>query len=419
MLSLIRMGIPCSGPRGPLDWRSASSESAMASASWLSSITEFSPGPLVSMSPIRSMYFSASERAVYFPAFIASLSSASETSPSSNGFTSRAGPAPCDARASEGSACDATPILSADARKCRRPSLLDLSFSGPMAGRSFHWSAIHLVSLGGLEPPTSPLSGARSSHLSYRPTRDDATNNANNSTTPIRSCSIVAGADRFFIGPAGCVSPQVPHQATPPVIKSMLRSELVQSVERGNLVGFSQCGVVEDGVAEVLNRATVGHDGLADVDDLGCALPENVHAQKLAGMAIKQQLQHAGFIAQHHALGEFVEFRDTHFVGNPGCGQFFLRLADGGNLRDGVDPVREKLGHVLGRRAEYAATGQAALLHGSARKGREADDIACSVNMRHVGLVIGVDFDFAARINRQGRRFQSEYVAIGLADPGV
>ena len=28
---------------------------------------------------------------------------------------------------------------------------------------------IWMVGLGGLEPPTSPLSGARSSHLSYRP----------------------------------------------------------------------------------------------------------------------------------------------------------------------------------------------------------------------------------------------------------
>src|SRR5438094_8188670 len=28
---------------------------------------------------------------------------------------------------------------------------------------------IRVVGLGGLEPPTSPLSGARSSHLSYRP----------------------------------------------------------------------------------------------------------------------------------------------------------------------------------------------------------------------------------------------------------
>jgi hypothetical protein len=28
-----------------------------------------------------------------------------------------------------------------------------------------------MVGLGGLEPPTSPLSGVRSSHLSYRPNR--------------------------------------------------------------------------------------------------------------------------------------------------------------------------------------------------------------------------------------------------------
>src|SRR6201988_3693331 len=31
------------------------------------------------------------------------------------------------------------------------------------------WTLKRLVGLGGLEPPTSPLSGARSSHLSYRP----------------------------------------------------------------------------------------------------------------------------------------------------------------------------------------------------------------------------------------------------------
>ena len=30
-----------------------------------------------------------------------------------------------------------------------------------------------MVGLGGLEPPTSPLSGARSSHLSYRPIPED------------------------------------------------------------------------------------------------------------------------------------------------------------------------------------------------------------------------------------------------------
>ena len=32
-----------------------------------------------------------------------------------------------------------------------------------------------MVGLGGLEPPTSPLSGARSNHLSYRPLRSPHT----------------------------------------------------------------------------------------------------------------------------------------------------------------------------------------------------------------------------------------------------
>jgi hypothetical protein len=39
-----------------------------------------------------------------------------------------------------------------------------------LSGRKNHDNYLdRLVGLGGLEPPTSPLSGARSSHLSYRP----------------------------------------------------------------------------------------------------------------------------------------------------------------------------------------------------------------------------------------------------------
>ena len=40
-----------------------------------------------------------------------------------------------------------------------------------MAGSTAEGSAqkLSVVGLGGLEPPTSPLSGARSNHLSYRP----------------------------------------------------------------------------------------------------------------------------------------------------------------------------------------------------------------------------------------------------------
>ena len=57
MLSLIRTGMPWSGPRGPFLLRSASSEAAMAMASGLVSITEFNLGPCRSISSIRARYF--------------------------------------------------------------------------------------------------------------------------------------------------------------------------------------------------------------------------------------------------------------------------------------------------------------------------------------------------------------------------
>src|ERR1700704_932550 len=53
---------------------------------------------------------------------------------------------------------------SAPSRKC------------PKAARHQTWDLCsrEVVGLGGLEPPTSPLSGVRSSHLSYRPKKIDA-----------------------------------------------------------------------------------------------------------------------------------------------------------------------------------------------------------------------------------------------------
>src|ERR1035437_6818063 len=120
MLSLIKTGIPWSGPRGPLDFRSASSASAIESASGFSSMIALSAGPRLSTSAIRSKYFSARERAVNFPDFMPSCSSPMVISSSSNGFTSCAGGSPALARANTGSASDTAPIFRLDSRKCRR-----------------------------------------------------------------------------------------------------------------------------------------------------------------------------------------------------------------------------------------------------------------------------------------------------------
>src|SRR5712692_11729252 len=84
MLSLIRMGMPCSGPRAPFALRSLSSPEAIDNASGFNSITELIAGGCLSISLMRSRYFWASEFAVYFPEAIPACNSPTLDSSSSN-----------------------------------------------------------------------------------------------------------------------------------------------------------------------------------------------------------------------------------------------------------------------------------------------------------------------------------------------
>ena len=66
-----------------------------------------------------------------------------------------------------------------------------------------------MVGLGGLEPPTSPLSGARSSHLSYRPAYRVANDSSTLSYQPFPGNSLAlpefpgsAGSPLTFLAPA-------------------------------------------------------------------------------------------------------------------------------------------------------------------------------------------------------------------------
>ena len=87
MLSLMRTGIPCSGPRGPFALRSRSSSWAMVNASGFDSMIEFNAGPRLSICCIRARYFSASDRALAFPDVIARWRSWIVTSSSSKALS--------------------------------------------------------------------------------------------------------------------------------------------------------------------------------------------------------------------------------------------------------------------------------------------------------------------------------------------
>ena len=88
MLSLIRTGIPCSGPRTCFPPRSLSSASAMARASGLTSITLLIVGPCLSISSMRARYLSVIDRALNFPEVMPACKSAMVISSNSKAFIS-------------------------------------------------------------------------------------------------------------------------------------------------------------------------------------------------------------------------------------------------------------------------------------------------------------------------------------------
>src|ERR1022692_3831610 len=126
MLSLIRTGTPCSGPRGPFALRSSSSCPAMERASGFSSITLLIAGPCLSISSIREVYFSTRERAVNLPDFIPSCRSVIVNSSSSKDLIPEAGTSDSVSRAAsrpggESGANDAAALPTTVAlRKVRR-----------------------------------------------------------------------------------------------------------------------------------------------------------------------------------------------------------------------------------------------------------------------------------------------------------
>ena len=91
-LSFSSTGTPCSGPRAPFVFRSASSASAMASASGFVSRTLRSVGPLRSRRSMRSRQACTSDRAVRRPSAIAAWMDAMVASSTSKGASAAAAP---------------------------------------------------------------------------------------------------------------------------------------------------------------------------------------------------------------------------------------------------------------------------------------------------------------------------------------
>src|SRR5205823_3272372 len=74
----------------------------------------------------------------------------------------------------------------------------------------------------------------------------------------------------------------------------LLLLQLVQPIERRNLVRLRERRIVEHAVAEVLHRPAQRHHRLPDVHDLRRALADHVDAEDLQRLRMEDQLEHPG-----------------------------------------------------------------------------------------------------------------------------
>src|SRR5690242_4089302 len=102
----------------------------------------------------------------------------------------------------------------------------------------------------------------------------------------------------------------------PIAISSSESRQLVQPVEGRRLVAFGQRRVVEDGVDEVFDRALQDHHRLAYVQQLRRAFADNVYAQYLFRVAVKDELQAACRVALYLAARDLAVISDADFVGH-------------------------------------------------------------------------------------------------------
>jgi len=102
--------------------------------------------------------------------------------------------------------------------------------------------------------------------------------------------------------------------------------ELVQSVERGDFVGFRQSGIVENRITEILDTRSQGENDLADVNDFRRPIANGMHSEQFERIRVEDQLQQALVISQHLAFRQFRIAGQAHFIVDVFFGQLFFGL---------------------------------------------------------------------------------------------
>src|SRR5262249_53896446 len=166
--------------------------------------------------------------------------------------------------------------------------------------------------------------------------------------------------------------------------------ELVGSVEGGDLVAFGERRVVEDRTQEVVERAAEAEDGLSDVDQLGGAGADRMHAEQAMVLTVEQHLEHAAVVPEDLPAGDLAVARDAGLVRHAVLGARPPGPPPHGYLGNGIEPERKVGRQRAGGHAERAAGRGAALPAGGGGEAGVADDVPRREDVRHGGAERGV-----------------------------
>src|SRR6185437_8418065 len=203
--------------------------------------------------------------------------------------------------------------------------------------------------------------------------------------------------------------------ASPLVVSALKPRQPVDPVECRRLVALRQRRIIEHRVDEIIHHAAQHHHCLANVHQLRRALANDVHAQNLPRLAMKNQLQPSCRVASNLSPCNLAVICHAYFIRNILFRQLLLGLADKRNLRNRINPVgikaRVRLHPFV---AEGALHRDPPLLHRNRRQAREPDHIPNSENMRNLGPKILIHRNPPARVSINPGRRQVQLVHITL-----
>lgn len=146
------------------------------------------------------------------------------------------------------------------------------------------------------------------------------------------------------------------------------------------------------------------------MDELRRPRTEAVHSEQRAVLGRDQQLQHAVRVTDDLPAGQLAVAGDTDLERHPLLGELVLGPAHEADLGDGVDADRLEVVHPADGLPEGVVRRRPPLLHRGRGQRRETDDVADGVDVRHLGAVVLVDRDPAARVRGQPGPVQVQLV---------